>query len=63
VTEAEWNEANDPGPMLDWLGSSGSLETSDRKLRLFGCACLRRVWHLLSDERFRQIVAVAEQFG
>lgn len=45
MTSAEWLNSNDPQPMLDFL--LGKAE--DRKLRLFACACCRRIWDRMSD--------------
>jgi hypothetical protein len=58
VDEATWLTASDPAPMLAFLQSTG--RASERKLRLFACACCRQVWHLLPDERSRRAVVVAE---
>ena len=57
MTEAEWVACTDPVPMLDFLRD----RASDRKLRLFACACCRRIWHLLGDEGSRRVVVVAER--
>jgi hypothetical protein len=58
VTEAEWLAATDPGPMLAFVRD----RLSDRKLRLFACACCRAIWdHLFEDSR--PVVEVAERFA
>ncbi len=59
MTEDEWLHSANSSQLLDSLAGN----TSSRKLRLFACACVRHVWHLLSDERSRHAVVVAERFA
>jgi hypothetical protein len=56
MTEEEWLACDDPIEMLEFLRG----RATDRKLRLFGCACCRRLWPLL-DDRSRRAVEVSEQ--
>ncbi len=57
VTEAEWRAATDPEAMFEFLGP----KASERKLRLFGAACCRRVWKFLQSSRSRAVVEVLEK--
>jgi hypothetical protein len=56
VTEAEWLAATNPGAMLNFLRGKASA----RKLGLYACACVRRVWNLLDDRRSREAVEAVE---
>lgn len=58
MTEAEWLACADPRLMHDFLAE----RLSERKLRLIGCACLRRIWYFLS-EKARRLVEKAEHYA
>jgi hypothetical protein len=57
MTEAEWLACNSPVQMLEFLWD----KVSDRKLRLWACACCRGVWERLSDKRLRVAVETCER--
>jgi hypothetical protein len=59
MTADEWLACTQPRAMLPVLADM----VSKRKLRLFACACCRRVWDLLPDARSRRAVEVAERFA
>jgi hypothetical protein len=77
MKEQEWLACDDPDVLLrdlsgklqnqrsryrvDWLAFGKG--TLDRKFRLFACACWRRAWSHLPDERHRQAVEVAERYA
>src|SRR5262245_34210213 len=57
MTEEEWLACTDPDPLLLFLRG----KASKRKLRLFACACVRRIWRLLFNEHSREVVEAAER--
>lgn len=57
--EREWLQATQPILMLAHLGE----RASRRKLLLFGCAAIRRVWHLLTHKHGRRAVETVERFA
>jgi hypothetical protein len=74
VTEAEWLNCTDPNPMIRFLLGTDhpriqaveafpNCKSSDRKLRLFACACYYRIRQLLPDVRAQVAVEVAEQIA
>jgi hypothetical protein len=59
VTETEWLAATDPELMLEVVIE----DATDRKLRLFGVACCRRIPVSRLDERGRAAIEVAERYA
>lgn len=59
MTRDDWLACGDPAVMLNFLRDTAT----DRKLRLFACACGRDVWRHLSDERSREAILTAERFA
>jgi hypothetical protein len=62
MTEAEWLACTDPTKMLEYLRD----KASERKLRLFACACCRYLLTSLEqvslgEERLLQASEVAEE--
>ncbi len=58
MTEEEWLACEDPNKMRHYF-----IVESDRKWRLFACACMRRVWSLFPDDRSRRAVEISELFA
>jgi hypothetical protein len=64
MTEKEWQTCRDWSWLLGRVEKYSRVNRSRggrRKLRLFGCACVRRIWRLLRDPRSRRAVEVAER--
>jgi hypothetical protein len=59
VTEAEWLVSVDLRSMLKFVAG----RASSRKMRLYVCACVRRLWPLLTDARSRSAVETAERYA
>ena len=58
MTEEEWVGCTSPEEMLNHLGD----RASERKLRLYAINCCRRIWHLLTDDRCRHAIEVAQRY-
>jgi hypothetical protein len=59
MTEAEWLTCTEPQVILDFLRG----KASERKLRLFACACCRRIWPHLQRKGSRRMVEVCEEYA
>jgi hypothetical protein len=66
MTEQEWLTSSDVLKMANlisrWQGTSRR-KVGRRKLRLFGCACCRQFWELMTDPRSRHAVETAERLA
>jgi hypothetical protein len=59
VNEVDWLTGTDPAAMLAHLEG----KASERKARLFACACVRRYWGVLRYPTQRNAVETAERFA
>src|SRR5436305_10703610 len=59
MTEAAWLACGDPARMLALIRG----KIGDRKLRLFACACCRRIVPLLTDPALLRTLEVTELFA
>jgi hypothetical protein len=60
MTESEWLDCEEPEYLLLFLSETTD---NDRKFRLFGCACIRRVWSHLASDQLQDAVETAERFA
>ncbi len=78
MTESDWLQATDPEAMIAflreerthfrtrWVGHIPAwrrFRVSERRWRLFYCACVRRIQHLLPVQESRDLIDVAEKFA
>ncbi len=75
MTESDWLQGTDPEPMIRflreeqthfrtrWVGwvARPRFRVSERKWRLFYCACMRLIAHVLPAEACRQLIDVVER--
>src|SRR5688500_8538051 len=59
MTEEQWLACTDPHKMMSRVWR----KASRRKRRLFGCACCRRIWHLIDDTFCMRAIETAERFA
>lgn len=56
---ATWDRCDYLRGMLEYIQS----HTTDRKMRLFACACSRRYWNKYPDDRCREFIIAIERFA
>ncbi|HEY1378056.1 MAG TPA: hypothetical protein VGF55_14745 [Gemmataceae bacterium] len=57
LTEAEWLSSDDPDALLGHIAP----RLTRRQAALFACACCRRLWPLVTDDRWRRVVELRER--
>lgn len=65
MTEQEWLESLNPYQLVEYARahlSASRTKAGKRRLRLFSCACVRRIWHLL-NEKGQRIIELAERLA
>jgi hypothetical protein len=62
MTEAEWHGCEELLEMLYFL-VYGYRKASERKLRLFSCACCRSAWPHFKEEKARKAIELAESLA
>ncbi len=66
MNESAWLLCEEADKMISFMCDQPAIvrrKAGRRKLRLFGCACCRRVWEEMSDLRTRAAVEVAERLA
>jgi hypothetical protein len=63
MTEAEWLTCEDPLRMLGFVRGDKRNSLPERRSRLFGVACCRRLLHLIVDSRSLKALEVTEQYA
>src|SRR5688572_22305236 len=58
MTEAEWLACEEPSKL-----AYSRIKASNRKWRLVLCACTRRIWKRLADDRSRRAIELSECFA
>src|SRR5262245_52196757 len=66
MTESEWLQCADPGPMVEFVrvhAQAARLKAGRRRLRLFAAACGRRAAHLLPHPAVQHALDLGERFA
>ena len=63
MNEADWLSSKKPRVIQKAIEPRAITGEFDRKLRLFACECVRRIWHMLGDAQDRNAFEVAERYA